>query len=147
MSRHFRNAVAASLVLTTVLSGCATPPPNLDLSLEKASMTGRYVVSLAPPSAPPAINQMHSWTVHVKDPAGSPVLGARLVVDGGMPQHGHGLPTKPRVTRELDNGTYLVEGMKFSMPGWWNIRLDIHTPQGQDRVTFNTIVSPVVARR
>ena len=27
-----------------------------------------------------------------------------------MPQHGHGLPTKPRVTRPLGNGDHLVEG-------------------------------------
>src|SRR4249920_3274177 len=32
--------------------------------------------------------------------------------DGGMPQHGHGLPTRPVVSRELADGTYLMEGMK-----------------------------------
>ena len=45
---------------------------------------------------------------------------AAITVDGGMPQHGHGFPTRPRVTRDLDDGTYLLEGMKFSMTGWWH---------------------------
>jgi hypothetical protein len=64
-----------------------------------------------------------------------------------MPQHGHGLPTRPRVTREVESGTYLVEGMKFSMPGWWNIKFDIQGSQGRDKVTFNTVVATRTARR
>jgi hypothetical protein len=147
MFNPIRHTAAISLFLTAALSACATPPANLDVSLEKASASGRYLVSLSPPPSPPAINQMHSWTVSVKDVAGSPVSGARLAVDGGMPQHGHGLPTKPRVTREIEDGTYLVEGMKFSMPGWWNIKFDIQGQQGQDKVTFNTVVAPTTARR
>jgi hypothetical protein len=63
-----------------------------------------------------------------------------------MPQHGHGFPTHPRVTRELADGTYLLEGMKFSMTGWWEVKLDIQGPQGADRVTFNTVVASPKAR-
>lgn len=147
MSQLISRTPAASLFLSLALAGCATPPANLDLSLEKPSAAGRYVVSLVQPAAPPAINQMHSWMVRLQDSVGSPVTGATLTVDGGMPQHGHGLPTRPRVTREVESGTYLVEGMKFSMPGWWDIRFDIQSPQGQDKVTFNTVVAPATARR
>ncbi|MEO8103087.1 MAG: FixH family protein, partial [Betaproteobacteria bacterium] len=71
---------------------------------------------------------------------GEPVSQARFQVDGGMPQHGHGLPSQPQVTKELTAGNYLLEGMKFSMTGWWEIRLAIHTPNASDRVTFNTVV-------
>jgi hypothetical protein len=136
-----------SLFLAAALCACATPPANLDMSLQKTSAAGRYVVSVAPPLAQPGINQMHSWTVNVKDTGGSPVTGAKLAVDGGMPQHGHGLPTRPRVTREIESGTYLVEGVKFSMPGWWNIKFDIQSALGQDKVSFNTVVAPASARR
>jgi hypothetical protein len=146
MSNHIRNTAALSLLLSAALSACATPPANLDVSLVKTSVGGRYVVSLAPPATPPAINQLHSWTVSVKDSRGSPVTSAMLKVGGGMPQHGHGFPTKPRVTREIESGTYLVEGMRFNMPGWWDIEFDIQSLQGQDQVTFNTVV-PTTARR
>jgi hypothetical protein len=61
-------------------------------------------------------------------------------VGGGMPQHGHGLPTKPRITREIESGTYRLDRMKFSMPGWWEIKLDIQAPLGADTITFNTVV-------
>ncbi len=54
-----------------------------------------------------------------------------------MPQHGHGLPTEPEVTQELGDGYYIVEGMKFSMPGWWIINFHIKTQDDEDSVTFN----------
>ena len=64
-----------------------------------------------------------------------------------MPQHGHGLPTQPRVTRELAEGSYQLDGMKFSMTGWWELKLAITGPLGEDRVTFNTVVgNPPVQR-
>ena len=95
---------------------------------------------MQPPSQAPAINQMHSWQVKLASPNGQPITHAHIEVDGGMPQHGHGLPTHPQVTKELADGTYLIEGMKFSMTGWWEIKLSIQTPEGADKVTFNTVV-------
>jgi hypothetical protein len=90
---------------------------------------------------------MHSWKVTLATPDGVPVHGASFVVDGGMPQHGHGLPTRPRVTGEVGDGAYALEGMKFSMTGWWQVKLDIQGPLGADKVTFNTLVdNPKVQR-
>ncbi|HWL62899.1 MAG TPA: FixH family protein [Steroidobacteraceae bacterium] len=139
-ARHF-NTLFASATVAVALSGCATPPASLDLTLEKPSASGHYAVALVPPPVAPAINQVHSWTVKLRDASGAPVTGAMVTVGGGMPQHGHGFPTRPRVTREVEEGTYLVEGMKFSMPGWWNIKFDIQGVAGDDKVTFNTVVT------
>ena len=138
---------AATLALVAVLvSACGTPPKDLDLSLEKNSAAGMYRVALLPPAQAPAINQMHSWKVKLATMDGLPVHGARFLVDGGMPQHGHGLPTQPRVTREIESGTYALDGMKFSMTGWWEVKLAIDGPQGVDKVTFNTVVETPVLR-
>jgi hypothetical protein len=133
---------ALSVALSTLVlaSGCATAPADLDLSLQRPSDAGRFVVVLQPPEMPPAINQIHAWTVKVATPAGVPVTQARIAVDGGMPQHRHGLPTRPQVTTELGDGRYLMEGVKFSMTGWWQIKLAIQAAEGADRVTFNTVV-------
>jgi len=60
-----------------------------------------------------------------------------MVVDGGMPQHGHGLPTKPRVTRDPGNGDHLVEGMKFNMGGWWVVKFRVNATTGSDSLVFN----------
>lgn len=143
-----RSLVASLSALALVATaGCMTPPTQLDLSLSHATASGKFVVTLQPPATPPAINQMHAWRVLVSTPAGLPVSHARVAVDGGMPQHGHGLPTRPQVRPTADEGAYLLEGMKFSMTGWWEIKLAIQTPEGMDKVTFNTVVeSPAPAR-
>jgi hypothetical protein len=139
MNRFVSSALA--LAALAAAAGCASAPANLDLALTRPSVDRKYVVTLQPPAAPAAINQLHAWQVKVASPAGAPVASARIKVDGGMPQHGHGLPTRPRVTQELPGGTYVIEGMKFSMTGWWEIKLAIESAEGADKVTFNTIVS------
>ena len=61
----------------------------------------------------------------------------RISVDGGMPEHGHGLPTQPRVKRALGHGVYEIEGVRFNMGGWWEFKLAIAGSRGADTVTFN----------
>ena len=131
----------AALAALAVTTGCMSPPKDLDLALSRPSAEHKYLVTLQPPARPAAINQLHAWRVRVASPAGVPVAHARILVDGGMPQHGHGLPTRPQVTQELPDGGYLIEGMKFSMTGWWEIKLAIDGPAGADRITFNTVVT------
>jgi hypothetical protein len=144
----FRTLTAsAALAATVLLSACGTPAKDLDLSLDKNSAAGVYRVALVPPAQPAAINQMHSWKVRLATTDGAPVHGAKFVVDGGMPQHGHGLPTQPRVTREVGDGMYSLDGMKFSMTGWWEVKLAIDGAPGADKVTFNTVVANAPVRQ
>lgn len=151
MNRSIATALSAAALAAT--TGCMSPPTNLDVSLTRPTVDKKYVVTLQPPATPAAINQLHSWQVRVASSAGVPVAHARITVDGGMPQHGHGLPTKPQVTQEMPGGTYLIEGMKFSMTGWWEIKLAIDAPDtpdslnGADKVTFNTVVAQPAAGR
>jgi hypothetical protein len=136
-----------SLAALAATTGCMSPPTGLDLALTRPTVDNRYVVTLQPPARPAAINQLHAWRVLLVSPTGAPVPNARIKVDGGMPQHGHGLPTRPQVTRELPDGGYLIEGMKFSMTGWWEIKLAIDGPAGADRVSFNTVVAETGSSR
>jgi hypothetical protein len=102
----------------------------------RTSQSGLYVARLEP-SAPLRTRTMQSLRVVITDQNGQPVDGATIAVDGGMPEHGHGLPTQPRVTRGFGNGAYAVEGVRFNMGGWWEFRLAISTAAGADSVTFN----------
>lgn len=130
----------SATALALALTACATPG-DLDVSLHHPSVRGRFVVQMEPPTTAPALHQIHSWHIKLTSPDGAPVRDARIAVDGGMPQHGHGLPTRPQVTREVTAGTYLMEGMKFSMTGWWEIRLAIEAAEGADTAVFNTVVA------
>jgi len=145
MQRFITTALSSAALAAT--TGCMSPPKDLDLALTRPSVDNKYVVTLQAPAKPAAINQLHAWQVKLASPTGEPVPNARIKVDGGMPQHGHGLPTRPQVTRELPDGGYLIEGMKFSMTGWWEIKLAIDGPAGADRVTFNTVVAEPRASR
>jgi hypothetical protein len=115
-------------------------PADLDLATTRLSSQGTYRVSYAARHNPIAINQLHSWTLHVETPEGRPVENAVIAVDGDMPQHGHGLPTQPQVTQALGNGDYLVEGMKFQMGGWWVVDFTIDAAGQPDTVQFNMIL-------
>jgi len=143
----YRIISSLSILALAGIAACAAPPPDLDLSLTRPTAEGTFVATLQPPATPAAINQIHAWQIKLTSPAGRPISHAQIAVDGGMPQHGHGLPTRPQVTQELTDGTYLLEGLKFSMTGWWEIKLAIRSAEGSDMVTFNTVVAtPAVSR-
>ena len=89
---------------------------------------------------PLRINTMHSWTVTLETTAGEPIGDALILVSGGMPDHDHGLSTAPRITREMESGRYVLEGMKFHMGGRWEIVFQIETATEQGRVTVELTV-------
>ena len=89
------------------------------------SAGGLYRVSFTSELDPIEINRIHSWVLHVEGSDGDPLEGAEITLEGGMPAHDHGLPTLPRITAELGNGDYRVEGMRFHMGGDWEITVTI----------------------
>ena len=101
------------------------------------SEAGIYRGTIRPQADPIPQGRLHSWTLHLETASGAPVDSAAIAVDGGMPQHGHGLPTKPVVTRHLGNGDYVVEGMKFNMGGWWVVKFRVSSTAGADSLVFN----------
>jgi len=70
---------------------------------------------------------------------GAPVLGAVITVGGGMPGHGHGLPTRPDVA-EIGEGRYRVEGLRFTMPGRWFLLLEIDAGGETDTATIDILL-------
>jgi hypothetical protein len=115
-------------------------PSGLDLTLSKPTDHRAYVASLASDQSPIPVGAIHTWTVKVMTPDGEPASAVVITIDGGMPQHGHGLPTKPEVTTDLGEGKHLIEGMKFNMPGWWTLTVSIDGPKGTDKATFNVVL-------
>jgi len=85
---------------------------------------------------PLPLNQIHSWVLHVDTLDSKPVEGADISVYGGMPAHKHGLPTEP-VVSETGQGDYLVEGIKFSMNGSWQLWFNIRAGEIIEQVKFD----------
>jgi hypothetical protein len=142
LSRTIRRFIAPALaaMIAATLTGCmmfAKPPKDLDYSRTRPSEAGLYRATIRPQGDSIPKGKLQRWTLHLETSTGAPVDSATVAVDGGMPQHGHGLPTKPRVTRALGNGDHLVEGMKFNMGGWWVVKFRVSAAQGADSVVFN----------
>lgn len=116
-------------------------PANLDRSMDRTTNHGVFHLQLKSTRTPIPLWRVHQWTLQITDKAGQPVSGALVAVDGGMPDHRHGLPTAPRATTTTAPGGYVIEGVKFSMPGWWVLTIAVKTPDGRsDAVTFNLVL-------
>lgn len=112
------------------------PHPDANTSRTRVSKSGTYQVSYEPAVTPIPKRQLHAWTIAVRTQDGQPVDGADLRIGGGMPDHGHGLPTRPTVREALGGGRYVVDGMKFNMGGYWVVDVGIAAPKGSDDVRF-----------
>jgi len=99
---------------------------------------GKYKVRLHSDNIPVPMNRIHSWTVRITTPDGAPVEDAKIYVHGGMPAHRHGFPTTPRAKTYLGNGEYRIDGVKFSMSGRWEMRINIKQEKllRRDRAVF-----------
>jgi hypothetical protein len=115
-------------------------PDGLDLRTNKPTDNALYTVRFLPRDGEPAVGPISVWHVELRDRSGTAVTGAEVLVDGGMPRHGHGLPTSPASQGEITPGVYAIDGMKFSMRGWWEFKLFIKADAGEDTVTFNTVL-------
>lgn len=126
-----------------LLAACSLTQPlaDLDVRMSKPSVAALYRVAIHPVAGQPGVNQIHDWEIEIRTESGDPVSNADIVFSGGMPQHFHGFPTQPRVTEVLGNGRYVLGGVKFSMTGWWEMKLAIAAPQGRDSVAFNTVLN------
>ncbi|MDH5407159.1 MAG: FixH family protein [Gammaproteobacteria bacterium] len=100
------------------------------------SESGNYRFTLYSKSVPIPLKRIHSWILKIEDKSGEPVSQAKLFVNGGMPAHRHGFPTKPVIKKYLGNGEYLVEGIKFTMPGFWEMRFTMNVNRQRERAIF-----------
>jgi hypothetical protein len=93
-----------------------------------------FRVSYTTPAGPIQINKIHSWMLHIETANGEPVVNANIEISGGMPEHSHGLPTRPRVTEDMGGGNYRLDGMRFHMHGYWEIRVTVDTGERSSTV-------------
>ncbi len=115
-------------------------PDDLDLATTRATDNGHFMVTVSPEDAAYQRNTIHTWIVEIATPDGAAVEGSEILVDGGMPQHGHGLPTNPLMTESLGEGRYKIEGVRFNMRGWWEFKLAIVAGETSDNITFNLVM-------
>ena len=66
------------------------------------------------------------------------MAGAQLELSATMPEHNHGMNTRPPVT-EVGEGEYRVDGMQFHMSGHWQMEFRIVSEDTVELATFHTV--------
>ena len=143
----FRKRAKLSAVPTVIAAAACVlvgslVAPSKAIADAWTSAGGLYRLAVDPAPASIDINRLHRWTLHLTDASGAPVSGAEFEVTGGMPEHNHGLPTQPIVTNEISAGTYRLEGMRFHMHGYWEIRIRVSAEPGNDSVLLELNLDP-----
>lgn len=110
-----------------------------DQSPRRLSRSGHYRVEVLQ-RPQPAVGEFQTWLIRVSTADGKPVRDAHLGVSGGMPEHGHGLPSRPAIEAGSAPGEYRLSGLQFGMPGWWVLDLYISDGRQDDSVTLNVVV-------
>lgn len=118
-------AVVLLLPVTTVADDCSE-------GCEAVSRDGHFQVTARPVPEKPPLREYHDWIVEVKDDNGDPADLAGLTVSGGMPGHGHGLPSQPKVHEHLGDGRYRISGFLFNMHGEWTLSFHLAGPDLED---------------
>ena len=136
--RHCSGFSALLLVVFVFMTACSSEPApskpaeNTTGPWEARSDNKLYEIVLRPAQGVPVIGAFQEWRIVVTDANGAGVFPATIKMSGGMPEHGHGLPTQPQVTEHLGNGEYRIEGARFNMAGNWLLNFQIDSARGGD---------------
>lgn len=134
-------AVVLGVLAGVYMTAPSTPPAAApETGQTRGSEKGMFIATFVPQGGAAKQNELQDWVLTLKTAKGQPVENATIEIAGGMPQHAHGLPTSPRMTDYLGEGRYRISGVKFSMSGWWQLKLGISTPTGTDTVVFNIVL-------
>lgn len=114
-------------LLIVILACCAPPQPA---SVEK------FELSLPESGIP--LNQFFSLEIRVLNETD---LNCEVKVDADMPAHGHGMIVAPTCVMS-ERGLWQVDGMKFHMPGDWEIYVDLVRGEEVERHVFPVTLDP-----
>lgn len=101
-----------------------------------------YSIVLSPSKGHIPLGRIHNWIIEVRDKDDIPVYPISFLIDGGMPAHGHGLPSNPTGSRYLGDGKYLIEGLAFSMYGGWDLAFLLRSEAIRDRAAIRVEFYP-----
>jgi len=123
------------LFAVSTVNAADTVSPDLTGTTAKGSQ-----IEIYSELSPLRINQIHSWHLRLLDSKGNVLLVDDLEVNGGMLEHDHGLPTQPQVTSRLEDGNYLLEGVRFHMQGLWQLLIEFQHNGAAESATIEFIL-------
>jgi len=117
----------AILLAALLLVACGPGPPATPPVDTFTSNDGTWILQVEPPLADCVLNEPCSFSVRVERSDAAPLPPRlRLEVDAAMPDHRHGLNSRPAVSRS-GTETFQVDGLLLHMPGYWEVYFDVTT--------------------
>ena len=87
-------AAAGGLAIGTI----AAVAVGLAVDSAQSSLKGRYRITLTPSVDPVPLNQWHDWLLRIESASFRVEDLREVTINGGMPEHGHGMNYKPTIT-------------------------------------------------
>ena len=120
------------MVFSTPFAVAEVKGHGVDVEWGALSKNRGYFGVLHPVESPVKLGTFLQWKLHISDRDGKPVKNARIRVSGGMKGHLHGLPSQPVILKGSEDGWYIVDGLKFSMAGKWQLEFAIQQGSVRD---------------
>jgi len=137
-------AVAPAMTVTVPVPAAAAASPIPDrsgtdsITWRLPTDNGAFFLEISPDPAPVVSQQYIRLTLVVHDADGQPDPHARVQFNAWMPEHGHDMARRPRVTA-LGGGAFLAEGLLFTMRGEWELLVSVYSGarSGQARLLIH----------
>lgn len=127
------------ILASMVIAGCNAESATPYWQVKQTGVNQLYMAHLDCENAP-ATGPFQNCQLSITDLLGNAVTPQKLLIDGGMPHHGHGLPTSPVLTELEQPGQYRIDGLKYNMPGAWLLGFQVNTEAGQDKIVFDFVI-------
>jgi hypothetical protein len=127
-------SMAMGLVAAALVFGCGSSSEGTEGQLEQgktltvASNAKRVTMEIA---AEGDFAQGRNVFLVQFDPPTTVLVGATAF----MPVHGHATPAPPKISEQ--DGGYRISDFIFSMPGLWNVTVDVEVDAKPDKVAFS----------
>lgn len=129
------NQARRSFLLCSILAFLASCTPESEFVGQTPD--GRYEITIQPTPDPIPLNALFTLDLKVKKNEGGALqAGTTILVDATMPDHNHGMNTLPVVQPGKEQGSYVVQGMLFHMPGLWEISVKIQEGDAVSEAKF-----------
>jgi cytochrome c peroxidase len=136
-----------TVFLVLLLAGATVSANSRNLQTsahQTVSQKGLFKISLTSITNAAPFNKLHHWHIQLTTRRGRVISNATIDVTGKTLDHDHNLPTSPKVSKEIERGHYLLEGVKFDRQGAWQLKLNINTPAGRDVAVFKIPVDTAI---
>lgn len=130
--------LSVSVPLLALIWAVAAPVHAAPLSIK--SEAGKFILQVRGIARPERLNHLHGFDLMLTTAGGKPVPGATIGLSGLRRETSSPLPTLPQVSAAPGAGHYRAEGLRFHMPGEWQLIFAIGDGAIRDRALLDIVV-------